>query len=132
MVESVFQDDEYGCGAACLAMFASISYKAARHRLFGASGPTTAGISKGPLLTALRDYGLKIGRSNRVIAGSLPKLRADALLMCRLLPSRGKIEAGENTYAHWMVWDAEQMTVRDPYRFSKPFWITSYTLVRGR
>ncbi|HEX8300434.1 hypothetical protein [Sphingomonas sp.] len=131
-MQTVFQTDEYGCGAACLAMLADISYSEARKRLFGRGRPSSSGVTRAPLISALRGYGLEVGASGRLKAGAVVNLRDNALLYGKILPTRGMIDPTQNTYGHWLVWDAEQKVVRDPYKYKKPVWLTSFTVIREK
>ena len=106
-MKRVVQVDDKGCGIACIAMLADISYKKVRKRIFGKRRvvPTnTKAIRK-----ALRKFGItsskKLIRSTR--AQHYTNLQQDALLRVKL-PKR------DAPNWHWIVWDARRQRFFDP------------------
>jgi hypothetical protein len=126
MMKTVFQIDENGCGIACLAMLAGITYGEAKSEIAGHFIPGW-GVHTQPLLQALENHGLRLIRRGR-LSQSFPvaRLSKDALLYCKMLPTRGLIDPETNSHSHCVVWDAHQQVVRDPYRYKKPLWLTTY------
>ena len=128
-MRSVFQDEEYGCGIACIAMLCSISYRSAK-RLCSDIYVPGEGIHEEPMLALLEHRGARILDRGRLSAATpVTSLTHNALLWGSQLPSRGTIVHHENTWNHWLVWDARNACVRDPYRYRKPVWLTKYYLL---
>ena len=132
-MKSVFQEDEYGCGIACIAMLTGTTYQKAKE-VCGNSYIPGDGIEEGPILELIKAQGLRIVRKGR-ITKKLPvtDLALHALLWCQQLPSKGTIVRARNVHArnvnvhdHWAVWDADAAVVRDPYRYKKPLWLTNF------
>jgi hypothetical protein len=117
--------DEYGCGAACLAMVAGIPYERARREIFGNRVPGKAGVVKQRLVNHLREHGFVSGADGRLSKSfTVTDLKEDALLGGYLLQ--------EKEYKHWLMWDASERVVRDPYGYRAPCRLTSYTIVRRK
>ena len=128
-MDSIFQEDEYGCGTACVAMLFQVSYAEAA-QICDDVYWKGYGIDKKPMINLLKQLGFRIEGEGRIGPKTpLISLTNDALLVGSLLPTRGSIKARENTYSHWMVWDSKEKAIRDPYRFTKPIWVTSYISV---
>jgi hypothetical protein len=131
-MKSIFQEDEFGCGIACVAMLSGITYSQAKKRCGDRYRPGN-GIENQQMLEILHEVGLKVIQRGRLSANSpVTDLTHNALLWGAQLPSRGKIVRDENTWNHWLVWDARARVVRDPYRYRKPVWLTKYLAVEIR
>jgi hypothetical protein len=130
-MKTVFQENETDCGIACVAMLCGIT-------LFRAKGLCKHiyvdgyGIDSAPMAALLHQQGFEIGTKGRVgPKNPLWGFKSDAILQCKLLPSRGAITE-ENSVGHWVVWDNDQKVVRDPSAFQKPIWITSFIALLKR
>ena len=125
-MKTIFQADEYGCGIACLAMLAGLTYEKAKV-VIGNNFYPDYGVDTAPMIAALSMYGIRQIQKGRLSQSkTVDDLKNNALLHCKLLPTRGLIDPKVNTFSHWVVWDAEQEVVRDPYRYKKPIWLTSF------
>jgi hypothetical protein len=131
MMESIYQNDEYGCGIACIAMLCGISYDAAKLTCGDAYTPGY-GIETEPLIKIIGNSLALLGKGRITQSKPVTSLPSNALLLGHLLPSRGKIDRSDdgNVYKHWLVWDATVRAVGDPYKFRKPIWLTHYWIVR--
>jgi hypothetical protein len=117
--------DEYGCGAACLAMLAGITYIQARHEIFGDQIPGSPGVSKRMLIEHFREHGFTTGATGRLSKNfAVTHLTHNALLGGYLIQDKD--------YKHWLVWDAREQVVRDPYGYRAPCRLTSYTVIARR
>jgi len=122
----IIQEDEAGCGVACVAIFAQVGYDDARKVMFGRrSGSYT---STGDIRWALGRFGFKPAR--RLVRFGKKRhytdLREDAVLK---LKARAH---GEREW-HWVVWDARRRKLIDPAKFPhKRFRITSFLAVNPR
>jgi hypothetical protein len=120
----IIQQDETGCGVACVAMFANVGYDNARKVMFGRARGTYT--STADIRRALGRFGFKparrlmpFGRRRRYT-----DLRQDAVLK---LKTRAH---GEREW-HWAVWDAHRRKLIDPAKFPyKRFRVTSFLAVR--
>ena len=100
----VIPQHEHGCGIACVAMLAGVSYATACFDIFGDGEGDATSLSD--LCWALRDYGLRVARhATPFWAGSYTQLRQPALLIMN--PDRF------DTW-HAAVWDAEHRRILDP------------------
>jgi hypothetical protein len=120
----IIQQDETGCGVACVAIFANVGYDDARKVMFGRARGTYT--STADLRRALCRFGFKPAR--RLIPfgrrGRYTDLREDAVLK---LKARAH---GEREW-HWAVWDARRRKLIDPAKFPyKRFRVTSFLAVR--
>ncbi|TPK80389.1 hypothetical protein FJ527_01025 [Mesorhizobium sp. B2-4-18] len=107
----VKQSDENGCGVACVAMIADITYSQARKQMFGdrRGGYTNTG----DLRRALAQLGIQTGpRLVRLKKNQTPaELPFDAIL---------KTNVKQDGEWHWVIWDSGRQKVLDsrvpPYR----------------
>jgi hypothetical protein len=106
-MKRIFQIDEDGCGVACVAMLAGVSYKMALTKMFGdrhVTPTTTKQIRK-----ELRKFGLFSARKlvRSIKWRHYTELRQDAILKVKIPKRSG---AGW----HWIVWDAKRGKFLDP------------------
>lgn len=124
----VEQKEKFGCGVACVAMLAGLSYSQARQH---APEITKDGLDTDEIRLLARKVGVSLDRRLQSFFGRKPHdvLNQDAMLMVNNLRLRHGI------VGHWVVWDARRRTVLDPeieklrrkrYRFH------SYVLVKSR
>jgi ABC-type bacteriocin/lantibiotic exporter with double-glycine peptidase domain len=107
-VRRIVQTDNTGCGIACLAMLAGVSYAEARRAVFGRYHPGDCSTSTGELRRGLRKLGIRAGKRLIPLRGRrLRSLETDAIL---------KVNLGLDGYWHWVVWDAGRQVLRDPRR----------------
>jgi hypothetical protein len=106
-MKRISQLDEDGCGVACVAMIAGVSYHEARKRMFGDQNVTVTRTRE--LREALRDFG--IACTGKLIPSTrrrhYKKLEQDAILKVKSLRS------GKKDW-HWMVWDNRRKRALDP------------------
>jgi hypothetical protein len=111
----IIQCDKEGCGIACVAMLADVTYEDARRKIFG-KGPVTPTKTKA-MQEALRKFGVssakKLIRSTKT--RHYTELTQDALLKVKL-PKRDAPDW------HWIVWDAgcKKFHDPDPDPYAKP------------
>jgi hypothetical protein len=104
-MKRVAQKDEQGCGVACVAMLAHVSYDEARERMFpGKKGGLT---TDEMIRRALRYYGIGLGRRFSLRGKGYSDLQKDGLL-------RSSISWNDAKWFHWMVWDARSQAILDP------------------
>jgi hypothetical protein len=122
----VVQEDDTGCGVACVAMLGKVDYQDARKAMFARKGGYT-GTTK--LRKGLAKFGLDCAeliqfRRNSKFS-SHESLPFDAILKL-IAPSH------KPGYCHWVVWDSRLGRIQDPQspRFKKPYKIVSYLEVR--
>jgi ABC-type bacteriocin/lantibiotic exporter with double-glycine peptidase domain len=120
-MKQVIQADDAGCGIACVAMLARVTYAEARNKMFkktdGVTGTFTWEVRK-----ALRKFGMKSPKRLRVIRDrdAYRELRHNALLKL-VTPSH------KSGCWHWVVWDARRKKLLDPRKQPyRRFRITSY------
>lgn len=100
----VRQLDDNGCGIACVAMIAGITYTEARKQMFG-NKPLTYTKSK-ELQKALRRHGIRIdGRLRPLGKRNYKTLARPAIL---------KVRWTKSGPFHWVVWDIRRRRVLDP------------------
>jgi hypothetical protein len=99
------QKDEDGCGVACVAMLAGISYSQARSIMFGSEPvglTSTSGLIDALVRLGRRPFNKRLsplrGRNYR-------ELKSDALL---------KVIRPGKWWFHWIVWDAKRERHLDP------------------
>lgn len=103
----IVQIDDNGCGAACVAIIAGITYRQAVERLGSLENPT----SDGQIRAALHSFGITLGGRIDTLLQTFDDLKVDGLLeaeICEAPDRQGK------SWVHWMVWDAEVQAVIDP------------------
>jgi hypothetical protein len=104
-VRRVPQLDKTGCGVACVASVAGVSYAKARRLMFGSSPGSYT--DTGDLRSALRKHGVKVGpRLIPLRTRSYFDLAHHAILKVNVKRSSG--------YWHWVVWDAVRRRLIDP------------------
>jgi hypothetical protein len=102
-MKRVAQVDENGCGAACVATIGRVSYFDAV-KLVGRSNTSAAVLRK-----ALRSCGMKLGKRISLKGKTYSDLKQDGLLAARISQVRT-----EETWGHWLVWDASSQAIIDP------------------
>ena len=125
-MKSIFQDDEYECGVACVAMLRNLTLPRAR-LLCGADFENGIGITVKGMLRIIERAGMFVAARGLItLKHPVTNLHRNALLWGKQLPSRGTIDADKNVFDHWLVWDAKLQVVRDPYRYRKAVRLTRY------
>jgi hypothetical protein len=106
-VERVIQLDEEGCGPACVAMIAGISYEEACRSVY--AGRTPRGTSNTDLRKALATYGIKLGPRISLEGKRLRELQKNGIM-------RVSVEdvSTHKRWPHWIVWDAKAQAMLDP------------------
>lgn len=120
----VVQEDENGCGVACVAMLAGVNYQAARVKMFPRRGGYT---NTADLRRALRKFKLKC-------APRMVTFRSSGFRNYKDLPTDAILKLIAPTHPpgvwHWVVWDARRKCLLDPRkRPYRRFRITSYLAV---
>lgn len=106
-MKRIEQVDELGCGIACIAMLAGVSYSHARKTMFGQKEVESTYTRH--LRKALRKYGLlSASRLRPLKTKTYHDLPHDAILKANV-KNNGK-------EWHWLVWDASAKRPLDPYR----------------
>ena len=106
-IRRVFQQHDDGCGIACVAMLAGLSYDEVCLAIFGDhQGDAT---SLDDLRWALMGYGFRVPRRMTPFWEGLHKqLKQHALLA---------LDPGPEAMWHWAVWDATGRRILDPLRW---------------
>ena len=110
-------DGEEGCGAACVAMIAGVTYDEARSRL--PAHCDARGTTSEELRTAIQSFGIETDGLRRIASADYTSFAFDAVL-------RGKMDEEDE---HWVVWEANRKRVLDPYEPGGAFRCTSYVKV---
>lgn len=126
----IYQEEDFGCGAACVAMLSGRSYNEATRLIQELRGELPAerfGRTKVSLLKkAFENFQLTLGQKI-LLEGHHMSKRA------RLNKNKGNalLRTSGNSF-HWMVWDGEKRSVRNPERDVKYPWceIIAYYPVR--
>lgn len=127
-MRTVLQENEYGCGIACIAMLFGISYGSAAKRCAQIFHPGD-GIYREDMKALIEDPEANGKRHFHIVnegkltqTAGLATVARVALLWGQFLPTKGTIQRGSdgNVYNHWAVWDPKEMVVRDPYGYRKP------------
>jgi ABC-type bacteriocin/lantibiotic exporter with double-glycine peptidase domain len=105
-MKRVEQQDQNGCGTACVAIIAGVSYSEAQRRT-RTRGSTTAK----QLRKALRSYGFDLREKMSLKEKTYSDLKQSGLLLARI----SRIGRDE-TWDHWMVWDGHSQAIIDPSR----------------
>jgi len=108
-MKTVKQRGTRDCGAACIAMLASVSYERGFGALYGHKEPYATKTEH--IRKALRKLGFRTSRKRVSLFGrrhSEVRLPFNALIYCNY-----RTAADE---AHWIVWDARARKFRDPLR----------------
>jgi hypothetical protein len=109
-MKRVAQVDENGCGAACVAIIAGVTYAEGVQRI------GTRSYTSGPQIrAALRGYSIELGARMTLKGRRFSDLKQDGLLSARITALRG-----DGVWSHWMVWDAESQAIIDPRQSSIP------------
>ena len=116
-------EENKACGAACVAMLTNRNHESCYKRFYPSG--KSRNLKKRELLKVLGEYGYRSGSAGKFSKlTSVTVLQENALLFGRLLEDR--------EYGHWLVWDAKERVIRDPYGYRAPFKLTSYTLIRRK
>ena len=108
---------EEGCGAACVAMIAGVTYDEARSRL--PAHCDTRGTTSEELRAALQTFSIETEKLQPIGRADHTNFPFDAVL-------RGKLDEEDE---HWAVWEAERGRVLDPYKPGGEFRCTSFIKV---
>jgi hypothetical protein len=117
----VKQRTEAGCGIACVAMVAGVSYAQAK-----AAMPEWAdriGTSRKDMRRALAHFGIRTKAPEPIRGRDVRSLPFDAVLLGF---------SGDHYWMHWMVWDHGRRRPLDPCDPPGPFRCTSFIRVLGR
>lgn len=126
----VIQEDDWGCGIACLAMVANVTYTEAREHLIGNREVAAAMISA-KLKNGLEFFGVQHSGSFKSL-GSRNYKDLPSHAIVQWLPTKKRPH--ENWY-HWTVWDAERKVNLDPapeLASEVAIYPSSFLLVRPR
>jgi ABC-type bacteriocin/lantibiotic exporter with double-glycine peptidase domain len=105
----VAQRDKNGCGVACVAMIAAITYEEACELMFpGRKGNYTRAKD---LRTALKHYGLTLGRRMSLKNASMSDLKHNGIILAHTESVSEDRWAG----SHWIVWDSDSQASLDPW-----------------
>ena len=105
----VKQIDKTGCGIACVAMLAGITYSTVRRLMFPDPKTREFYTSTNDVRVALKQLGFDV--ANRLVPirrNQLPPITENAIIKMNLKPNTGAW--------HWAVWDAERRRLLDPRR----------------
>lgn len=105
-MKRVIQRNEHGCGVACVAMIASVSYRRALRAVFGKNPPPEHSTETQDIKSALRKLDVKTASRLMPFRGKRPAdLKGQAILYVN-----DRIDSG-----HWIVWDYARQCLLDPY-----------------
>jgi hypothetical protein len=111
-MKHVLQENEEGCGVACVAMIAGVSYWDARVAIFGKKQRYLHTTFTSDLVKGLRKLGFRSG-------GKLTRLGQKSKISdYRDIPQNAilKVNRRKNGSWHWIVWDAAARCTRDPLK----------------
>lgn len=101
----VRQVTPYGCGVACVAMVAGVSYWAACEAIFGPKPPRRHSTYTADLRRGLNRLGINTTDRLKPLGGrSLTALAVDAIV---------KVNPRQDGW-HWVIWDAQRQRILDP------------------
>ena len=106
----VKQIDDTGCGLACVAMIAQVTYKEAQATVFPTATPRKLTFYTRPyqIRKALRGLGIPVAaRTVRIREGRKEVMRLNTSALLQVNRQR------DNKF-HWVVWDHKQGTILDP------------------
>jgi hypothetical protein len=104
-MRQIKQQDDWGCGVACVAMLAGVSYRDAKVVVHGKRG--VVGTWTGDLIAALEHFDLNVGaRLIPLRTRDYRQLRVNAVL---------KANVKKDGSWHWVVWDSDRRAIRDPH-----------------
>ncbi len=116
----------HGCGIACVAMLAGVSYDEAKTAFPPDPDREAQGTSAKDVMEALARFGIRAEALKPSAREAYLSFESDAVL-------RGEIkEPGENNDWHWVVWDGERRKILDPYRPKHEFRCTSFLRITNR
>lgn len=105
-MKRISQIDEQGCGVACVAMIAGVSYQEARTILFPDNNISNA---KHPQLRkALSHFGITMSAGRRLSKLGFDDLPQDGLVWTYVTEKT-------ELWKLWTVWDASAQAILDPY-----------------
>jgi len=117
----IIQKDDCGCGAACIAMLAGITYNQAAKSLYGEEEVDYTKTSE--IRITLQTYGLTLAKKR------VPFLRGKTATGLHRAIQESKIELSFNAIVstrprrdgnwHWVVWDSKRQRILDPYYNNK-------------
>jgi hypothetical protein len=113
------QRGEDGCGIACVAMVADITYACAKERM---PGQEVNGTSSSQLRAALKSCGFKTRRLKPIRGLDYKSFKFNAVL-------QGFLEGDHEL--HLVVWDSKRKRILDPYEPSMEFRCTSFVQILG-
>ena len=109
-MKRVSQEHHNGCGIACVAMIAGVTYGEAQTAIFGKRRVRVKRTRARHLQKAFRKLGID---SSKLIELSqhlnYKNLKRDAILKVKSLRSKGRMW-------HWIVWDAKREAFIDPVK----------------
>ncbi|WP_141521457.1 hypothetical protein [Novosphingobium sp. PC22D] len=125
-MRTVYQEDEFGCGIACIAMFSGLTYHAAKKIVAGIEGlyDESSGIDYEPMFDFLRIRGFMVSKKFALnLENPITRVSGNAIVDGFTLGTRGSIRRNSER-SHWVVWDAESQVIRDPAGYTRPFLAT--------
>ena len=126
-MKTVYQDpEEPECGAACVAMLASIPISEAKEALYG-KGSNARRVGRKRIIEALRSFGIKTVSTNATVISSKNRLRDVKGKALVYGESLNTTSIPLSSSKHWLVWDGKEQALRDPMGFNQPIRITLYT-----
>ena len=106
-MKRIAQIDQQGCGIACVAMIAGVSYQDARTILF--PDDNISSVKHPQLRSALAHFGITLSAGRR-----LGKLGFDDLTQDGIIWTYVTLKT--ELWKHWTVWDASAQAILDPYQ----------------
>jgi ABC-type bacteriocin/lantibiotic exporter with double-glycine peptidase domain len=115
----VHQNGEDGCGIACVAMVAGVTYDGAKDELPGYW--ERKGTTKKQMRHGLRHYGIKTSAPKSIAGKNYKEFEFDAVLL-----------GYWDEEMHWTVWDFKHKKLLDPYRGRSKFRCTSFIRIEAK
>lgn len=102
------QEHENGCGVACVAMLAGVTYRHACIRMFPDGRGGRCSGDQIIRMTLKKHYDIRLGKRRRLKDETFNDLQQDGLLegVCHW--------RGSSRWGHWVVWDAKKKAILDP------------------
>ena len=109
-MKRVLQENDEGCGVACVAMLAGVSYWEARVAVFGKRPRVVHSTHTADIRRALKRFGLRSAKRLISFGRETPEpknIGINAIL---------KVNRRKNGTWHWIVWDSKRKRLLDPQR----------------
>jgi ABC-type bacteriocin/lantibiotic exporter with double-glycine peptidase domain len=116
-MKRVRQLNRNGCGVACVAMAAGVSYTAARIAIFGNDNPHDHRTTSMDLRRGLRALGVHCAERQLPMRVHHTHLSASAIL---------KANVTRSGHWHWVIWDHHRQRILDPAKLTSRPRVVAY------